>query len=95
VTDGLSYETLATPVTNVPKSDVVGGRSMAKIHGHTWHLRHALQLTAQLPENKSDARAILAIVAEFVENYWDDPAALANQSGDCESGSLIHLRRPK
>ena len=35
----------------------------------SWHLRQAMVIAGQLPENKEDALAILAAVTDLVENY--------------------------
>ena len=45
-----------------------------------WHKRHALQLAAQLPDNKADAIAILTALMELIENIWDDPTMLQKQN---------------
>ena len=34
-----------------------------------WHKRHALMLASQLPDNASDARAVLRAVEEIVDTW--------------------------
>ena len=38
-----------------------------------WHKRHALQLACQLPDNASDAKAVLRAVEDLVDS-WLHPA---------------------
>jgi hypothetical protein len=38
-----------------------------------WHKRHALQLACQLPDNASDARAILREIDDLVDKWLHVP----------------------
>lgn len=40
-----------------------------------WHRRHALNLTAQLPDKIEDARLVLQAMQELVETFLSDPPA--------------------
>ncbi len=44
-----------------------------------WHRRHALQLAAMLPDNSSDANAIIRELQDLVDK-WLHPAAMPELS---------------
>jgi hypothetical protein len=44
-----------------------------------WHRRHALQLAAMLPDNASDANAIIRELQNLVDS-WLHPAAIPQPS---------------
>jgi hypothetical protein len=41
-----------------------------------WHKRHAIQIVAQLPENKNDALKVLAYAKELVEEFLHSESRL-------------------
>jgi len=41
-----------------------------------WHKRHAIMLASQLPDNASDANAVIRVLQNLV-NSWLRPAAIA------------------
>jgi hypothetical protein len=45
----------------------------------SWHKRHALLLASQLPDNASDANAIIRELQDLVDT-WLHPAAIAEPS---------------
>ena len=48
-----------------------------------WHRRLALGLSAQLPDNAADARAVLDCIEELVETFlYPPPAAAAGEAQD-------------
>jgi hypothetical protein len=61
----------------------VAGAIPMKPERSEWHRRLALGLSAQLPDNAEDARAVLDCVAELVETFlYPRPAAGADEGQD-------------
>jgi hypothetical protein len=52
-----------------------------------WHKRHALSLASQLPENASDANAVIRELQHLVDS-WLHPASFAQPSAN-----VLALRR--
>jgi hypothetical protein len=41
----------------------------------SWHRRHAVMLASQLPEGIEDARIVLRLTTELVNDFLDQPEA--------------------
>ncbi len=54
----------------------------------SWHRRHAVMLAAQLPENASDANAIIRELQNLVDT-WLHPIALDQKA------NVLSIRREK
>jgi hypothetical protein len=39
----------------------------------SWLLRHALYMASNLPDDPDDARAVLRILNELVDNFFEEP----------------------
>jgi hypothetical protein len=57
-----------------------------------WHRRLALALSAQLPENPEDARAVLGCVEALVETFLYPPAGAA--AGEAQDRVLLFAGAP-
>jgi hypothetical protein len=54
-----------------------------------WHKRHALSLAAQLPENASDANAVIRELQHLVDS-WLHPEVIAQPSAN-----VLAMRRER
>jgi hypothetical protein len=44
-------------------------KTMAMMESPTWHRRSAVQIAAQLPDNREDALRVLELTRELAENF--------------------------